>query len=101
MSPLEHQKQAPLVQAEGRVSVQLHPVSPWNWWRQTPPASKGGRLNQPPQELHLGGDYEIPHAVRTTLAEEGEIAAIRELRHLAPGRLNLAATKRMVDALDH
>src|SRR3954471_20119927 len=27
---------------------------PWDWWRQTPPASKGARMNQPPQELHLG-----------------------------------------------
>jgi hypothetical protein len=26
---------------------------PWDWWRQTPPASKEARMNQPPQELQL------------------------------------------------
>src|SRR4051794_19126599 len=36
---------------------------PWDWWRQTPPASKGARMNQPPQELHLAHRRaaEAPH----------------------------------------
>src|SRR3954471_4147646 len=46
---------------------------PWDWWRQTPPASKGARMNQPPQELQLGlhgQDEDQPYAEHQTTQHE-------------------------------
>jgi hypothetical protein len=42
-------QQAPFVQAERRVGVQLHPVSPLGLVASDTPASKEARMNQPPR----------------------------------------------------
>src|SRR5918995_36388 len=42
--------QRPALRTGTSVSVQLHPVSPLDWWLQTPPASKEARMKQRGQE---------------------------------------------------
>src|SRR4051794_33106130 len=55
---------------------------PWDWWRQTPPASKGARMNQPPQELHLATLHAAAGAGRRDAEQPADRALVE---HTAGG----------------